>query len=147
MPRRLRYRWTPGWSFWWAARWTQSSLGRSGLCCVLPLPWWGKPEGGIIQTFDIMSKRDRMGWNFVFVGMHSHQSTGSSRSPDAKWLLIASKIWVPVTSWVYWGLTRCCPFAKICLSSFWVPFGSFYRAPHKDINHIDQLNEKLLGTL
>ena len=50
-------------------------------------------------------------------------------------------------SWAYWGLTRCGPFDKICLSSFGGPFGGFYRVPHKDINYIDQLDEKLLGAL
>ena len=47
----------------------------------------------------------------------------------------------------YWGLTRYGPFDKICLSCFWVPFGGFYRVPNKDINYIDQLDEKLLGAL
>ena len=52
-----------------------------------------------------------------------------------------------MTSRAYWGLTRYGPFDKICLSSFWVPFGGFYRVPNKDINYIDQLDEKLLGAL
>ena len=33
-------------------------------------------------------------------------------------------IWVFGTFWAYWGLTRCGPFNKICLSSFWVTFNS-----------------------
>ena len=33
-------------------------------------------------------------------------------------------IWVFGTFWAYWGLTRCGPFDKICLSSFWVTFES-----------------------
>ena len=37
---------------------------------------------------------------------------------------IAPEIKVPVTFWAYWGLTRCGPFDKICLSSFWVTFNS-----------------------
>ena len=91
-------------------------------------------------------KGPRMNKRFV-KSIKNIQYTGSSRSPDAKWLLVASKIWVPVTYWAHWGLTRCGPFDKICLSSFLVPFGGFYRVPNKDTNHIDQLDEKLLGAL
>ena len=52
-----------------------------------------------------------------------------------------------MTSRAYWGLPRYGPFDNICLSSFWVPFGGFYRLPNKDIKYIDQLDEKLLGAL
>ena len=79
--------------------------------------------------------------------MQAFGTTGSSRSPDGKWLLIASKIWVPVTSWAYWGLTRCGPFDKICLSCFWLPWGGFCRVPHKDLLYIDHLDEQLLCAL
>ena len=32
-------------------------------------------------------------------------------------------------------------------SSFWVPFGDFYGVPNKEVNYVDQLDEKLFGAL
>ena len=48
------------------------------------------------------------------------QYTGSSILMVRKFLLIAPKIWLPVTFWAYWGLTKCGPFDKLCLWSLGV---------------------------
>ena len=52
--------------------------------------------------------------------------TGSFLCMVRKLLLISPKIWVPVTSWGYWGLTRCGPFDNTCHLSIWVTYLGHY---------------------
>ena len=55
-----------------------------------------------------------------FCNLHMYVCTGSFLCMVRKLLLISPKIWMPLTSWCYWGLTRCGPFDNTCHLSIWV---------------------------
>ena len=75
--------------------------------------------------------------------------TGSLICIVAQLQHIAPKICVSETSRAYWELTRCGPFDKICLSSFWVSFESFCRVATKSYNweKIDHFGSFLLSLI
>ena len=92
---------------------------------------WGKPHQIPTDLQDQILKCGEMLWRFVnFIWCklslqinvkhfiyRKDVDTGSYIIAVRKYLLIAPKIWVPVTFWGYWKLIRCGPFGKICLSS------------------------------